>query len=202
MCDVPDDYCRMQEHFGRIDDKCGGPNNFDVPLQVQVDWHRWAHARTMSQGYFRGDSYKWLIDEDLVVRDVVISPYAPRMRLYPDGPSGLFPQNWPISVDPDELRLASTAAKILAALVMDDSDNKTSTDFLVPNYQVYESLGAEARIRAAANLVDLSQENIEVALEYAQEMVDEGQLQTHERVVERFLSLLEFRHNVMPCRLQ
>eukprot|EP00971_Amphidinium_carterae_P276159 5480020-Amphidinium_carterae.1 len=64
MCDTPEEYRLLQQHFDAIDAKCGSPNNMDVPMIVQAEWHKWAHTRTMNAGYFLGDSYKWEMDKE------------------------------------------------------------------------------------------------------------------------------------------
>eukprot|EP00971_Amphidinium_carterae_P181904 3609574-Amphidinium_carterae.1 len=65
MFDTPDDYRKMQHHFTGIDAKHGSPDNLDIPSQVQVDWSRWAHERTINAGYQSEDSQKWLMLKDL-----------------------------------------------------------------------------------------------------------------------------------------
>eukprot|EP00971_Amphidinium_carterae_P210336 4173212-Amphidinium_carterae.1 len=143
MCDTPDDYRKLQEHLEELDVRHGCPNNYDVPAQVQVDWHRWAHARTLNAGYFREDSYKWQMDKEVDLKSLV--------RVYPslvtrqptEVPTGLFPQNWPDPEEPAELSTDIVEAKILAALVMDDNDHRTSNDYLVPGFPVSVSTGAE-----------------------------------------------------------
>eukprot|EP00971_Amphidinium_carterae_P167645 3322112-Amphidinium_carterae.1 len=39
MCDAPDDYSKMKQHFESLDSRHGCPNNFKVPSRVYEDWH-------------------------------------------------------------------------------------------------------------------------------------------------------------------
>eukprot|EP00971_Amphidinium_carterae_P234582 4654994-Amphidinium_carterae.1 len=48
MCDTPEEYRQLQNHFEAIDNKCGPPDNMDVPLIVQAEWHKWSHTKTMN----------------------------------------------------------------------------------------------------------------------------------------------------------
>eukprot|EP00971_Amphidinium_carterae_P267392 5303917-Amphidinium_carterae.1 len=48
MCDTPEEYRMLQRHFDAIDSKCGPPDNMDVPMIVQAEWHKWSHTRTMN----------------------------------------------------------------------------------------------------------------------------------------------------------
>eukprot|EP00971_Amphidinium_carterae_P152257 3017731-Amphidinium_carterae.2 len=60
-----------------------------------------------------------------------------------DTPDGVFPQNWPDPDEPDEMNLEP---HLLAALVMDDYDNRTPPDQVFPNIPFRETLNMEGRI--------------------------------------------------------
>eukprot|EP00971_Amphidinium_carterae_P019641 387126-Amphidinium_carterae.1 len=51
-------------------------------------------------------------------------------------PSGLFPQDWPVTEDPDELEPEKAHPKVLAALIMDDYEHRGSTDYLSPSFPI------------------------------------------------------------------
>eukprot|EP00971_Amphidinium_carterae_P120345 2384699-Amphidinium_carterae.1 len=123
MCDMPEDFRRMQDHFEALDAKYGCPYHYEVPMQVQVDWHKWAHTRNLNAGYFRGDSYKWQLDNVVDVQSLMRINPPLSTRPPTETPNGLFPQNWPDLEEPEELSSDVTKAKILAALVMEDNDH-------------------------------------------------------------------------------
>eukprot|EP00971_Amphidinium_carterae_P350650 6491669-Amphidinium_carterae.3 len=76
MCDTREDYRTLQNHFTAVDNKHGEPDNFDVPSQVHVDWCRWAHERTVNEGYSPEDSHKWLLERELILKDFTQSMNA------------------------------------------------------------------------------------------------------------------------------
>eukprot|EP00971_Amphidinium_carterae_P018359 362094-Amphidinium_carterae.1 len=125
MCDNKEDYRKMQNHFEGIDVNYNCPDTLDVPSQVQVDWSRWAHERTVNAGYLPEDSHKWLLERDLDWKAVVKGMPPPMIRNQFSSPDGLFAQNWPNPDEPDEMR---TESHLLAAIVMDDYDNRIPTD--------------------------------------------------------------------------
>eukprot|EP00971_Amphidinium_carterae_P022319 440245-Amphidinium_carterae.1 len=134
---MPEDYCKMQHHFDAIDVEHGCPHTLEAPSKVILNWSRWAHAKALNVGYFRGDSYKWLLDKEVNVRTLEMDKPSFMKRHPVDTPDGLFPQNWPEPEEPNEMR---TEAQLLAALVMDDYDHRTSTDFVAPTSQCMKSL--------------------------------------------------------------
>eukprot|EP00971_Amphidinium_carterae_P352225 6492495-Amphidinium_carterae.2 len=166
MCDTPEEFRLLQQHFEAIDVKCGSPNAMDVPMIVQTEWHKWAHTRTMNAGYFLGDSYKWEMDKEVNMHNLM-SIYPPlSTRPEKETPNGVFPQSWP-PVDPEEPEPDKTHAKILAVLVMDDYEHRSTTDYLSPGFPVSEHVVPEQRIRRAPLV-----------------LVDEGRVQYQERVLQ------------------
>eukprot|EP00971_Amphidinium_carterae_P167295 3315060-Amphidinium_carterae.1 len=165
MCDTPEDYRKMQHHFEKIDVEYGCPNTLEAPSQVILNWSRWAHARALNAGCFRGDSYKWLLEKEVNVRSLEMDKPSFMKRHPVDTPDGLFPQNWLEPEEPDEMR---TEAQLLAALVLDDYDHRASTDFVAPNVPVYEELDVEARIREAGLWFELPSTQVEAALTHTQ----------------------------------
>eukprot|EP00971_Amphidinium_carterae_P134007 2655328-Amphidinium_carterae.1 len=184
MCDAPEEYRTLQQHFDAIDDKCGSPHNMDVPLIVQADWHKWSHSRTMNAGYFLGDSYKWAMDmEDSMLNLMRINPPL-STRPPKQTPNGLFPQNWLVPEHPDELEPVKAHSKVLAALIMDDYEHRSSTDYLSPGFPISQFTVPEQRIRRAGHWMDLSYNEVDIALEYAQVLVDEERVQYQGRVLQ------------------
>eukprot|EP00971_Amphidinium_carterae_P155344 3080872-Amphidinium_carterae.1 len=167
----------MQNHFEGIDVRYGCPDTLDVPPQVQVDWSRWAHERTVNAGYLPEDSHKWLLERDLDWKALVKGMPPPMMRNQFDSPDGLFPQNWPDPDEPDEMR---TESLLLAALVMDDYDNRIPTDQVFPYVPFRETLDAEGRIREAGLLMGVPSAQVETALVFAQERVRSRIVQQNE----------------------
>eukprot|EP00971_Amphidinium_carterae_P147509 2923074-Amphidinium_carterae.1 len=72
------------------------------------------------------------MDKEVDLKSLVRVNPSLATRQPAETPTGLFPQNWPDPEEPEELRPDITEAKIFAALVMDDNDHRTSTDYLVP----------------------------------------------------------------------
>eukprot|EP00971_Amphidinium_carterae_P259655 5152201-Amphidinium_carterae.1 len=64
---------------------------------------------------------------------------------------------------------------------MDDYEHRTSTDYLSPSFPVSEHTVPEQRIRRAGHWMDLPYEQVDIALAYAQVLVDEGRVQYQER---------------------
>eukprot|EP00971_Amphidinium_carterae_P184497 3662719-Amphidinium_carterae.1 len=184
MCEEPKEYRLLQRRFDAIDVKCGCPDNMDVPMLVQAEWHKWAHARTLNAGYFLGESYKWEIDQEVSMQNLmrINSPLTTRQEK--TSPSGLFPQSWPSPEESDELEPEKANAKILAALVMDDYDHRSATDYLSPGFPVSEHVVPEQRIRRAGHWLDLTYDEVDTALEYAQVLVDEGRVQCKGKVLQ------------------
>eukprot|EP00971_Amphidinium_carterae_P346757 6488426-Amphidinium_carterae.1 len=76
-------------------------------------------------------------------------------RPHKETPNGVFPQSWPNPEDPEELEPEIAHAKILAAVVMDDYEHRTSSDYLSPSFPVSEHSVPEQRIRRAGHWMDL-----------------------------------------------
>eukprot|EP00971_Amphidinium_carterae_P339419 6477238-Amphidinium_carterae.1 len=176
MCDTHEECRLLHQHFVDIDVKCGGPSTMDVPLTIETEWHKWAHTRSLNAGYFPGDSYKWELGKEVLLDNLmsIVPPLS--IRPAKEAPNGLFPQSWP-PVDPEEPEPDKTDAQILAALVMDDYEHRSSNDYLSPGFPVAEHLDPEQRIRQAGQWLDLSDEHMEIALTHAQVLVDEGKVQ-------------------------
>eukprot|EP00971_Amphidinium_carterae_P096054 1900824-Amphidinium_carterae.1 len=96
-------------------------------------------------------------------------------------PSGLFPQSWPLPEHPDELEPVKAHPKVLAALIMDDHEHRGSTDYLSPSFPISQHAVPEQRIRRAGHWMDLSYDEVDNALDYAQVLVDEGRVQYQEK---------------------
>eukprot|EP00971_Amphidinium_carterae_P172828 3425918-Amphidinium_carterae.2 len=138
--------------FETLDRKHGEPHNYDVPSQVHVDWCRWAHEKTVNARYSPDDSHTWLLERELELKDVVKGMPPLTLRRQFSSPAGLFPQNWPDPDAPDEMNVDS---HLLAALVMDDYDNR------IPSDQV----------------------QVQAAVTYAHERVETQNVQDNERYV-------------------
>eukprot|EP00971_Amphidinium_carterae_P244076 4846504-Amphidinium_carterae.1 len=149
MCDTPEDFRKMQHYFNTMDFPYGTPDDLEIPSQVRVDWSRWAHERTVNAGYMSDDSQKWLLEKDLDWKVLEKGNPPPTLRHQFNTPDGLFPQNWPDPDEPDEMNIES---HLLAALVMDDYDNRVPTDQVFPNIPFREMLNAEGRILAYREL--------------------------------------------------
>eukprot|EP00971_Amphidinium_carterae_P171725 3404847-Amphidinium_carterae.1 len=67
---------------------------------------------------------------------------------------------------------------------MDDYEHRGSTDYLSPSFPISQSTVPEQRIRRAGHWMDLSYDEVDTALEYAQVLVDEGRVQYQERVLQ------------------
>eukprot|EP00971_Amphidinium_carterae_P091223 1805857-Amphidinium_carterae.2 len=80
--------------------------------------------------------------------------------------------SWP-PVDPDEPEPDKTHAKILAALVMDDYEHRSDIDYLSPGFPIFKHVVPEQRIRRADHWLDLPDNQVDIALDYAQETIDE-----------------------------
>eukprot|EP00971_Amphidinium_carterae_P283773 5633860-Amphidinium_carterae.2 len=184
MCDTHEECHLLHQHFEGIDAKCGAPNTMDVPLSIQTKWHKWAHTRSMNAGYFLGDSYRWKMGKEVLMDNLmsIVSPLSLRPAKEP--PSGLFPQSWP-PVDPTEPEPETAPYKILATLVMDDYEHYSTTDFLSPGFPLSAHLGPKQRIRRAGHWLDLSYDHINIALAYAQVLVDEGRVKYQGTVLQR-----------------
>eukprot|EP00971_Amphidinium_carterae_P192465 3819227-Amphidinium_carterae.1 len=116
----------MTEFFATLDKAYGISDDRLISSQVKVDWCRWAHERTINAGYNANDSHKWLLKRKLDWKIVAKETSSPVLRQQFNLPDGLFPQNWPKpDEDPSKARRKS---HIIAALIMDDHDNQTSTD--------------------------------------------------------------------------
>eukprot|EP00971_Amphidinium_carterae_P046255 910419-Amphidinium_carterae.1 len=125
MCDQPSDFDRLKEFFATIDKAHGVPDDRLIPTQVKVDWYRWAHEKTMNAGYEARDSHKWLLERELEWETITPGPPPSVLRQQFDSPDGVFPQNWPA---PDEdVSEAQRESHIVAALIMDDYDNRVPT---------------------------------------------------------------------------
>eukprot|EP00971_Amphidinium_carterae_P257716 5115619-Amphidinium_carterae.1 len=184
MCDTHEECLLLHQHFEGIDAKCGGPSTMDVPLTIRTEWHRWAHTRSMNAGYFLGDSYNWEMGKEVLL-DNLMSIFPPlSTRLVKEAPDGLFPQSWP-PVVPDEPKPDKTLAQILATLVMDDYEHRSTNDYLSPGFPLAQHLDPEQRIRRAGHWLDLPYEEMEIALSYAQILVDEGKVQYQGTVRQR-----------------
>eukprot|EP00971_Amphidinium_carterae_P179690 3563761-Amphidinium_carterae.1 len=167
-------------HFTAVDNKHGEPDNFDVPSQVHVDWCRWAHERTVNEGYSPEDSHKWLLERELYLKDVVKGMPPPTLRRQLASPDGLFPQNWPDPDAPDEM---NTDSHLLAALVLDDYDHRVPSNQVFPNVNFRDTLDAEGRIREAGLLMGVPANQVQDAVVYAQERVRSQEVQQNERYV-------------------
>eukprot|EP00971_Amphidinium_carterae_P191430 3798421-Amphidinium_carterae.1 len=180
MCDRPEDYHKVRDHFHVIDLKHGPPDDLDIPAQVRVNWGRWAHERTVNAGYQQEDSHKWLLERDLDWKILEKGNPPSEMRQQFDSPDGLFPQNWPEPDEPDEMDCES---HLIAALVMDDYDNQVPSDQVFPNVPFRETLNAEGRIRESARLLGVQRAQLDTALTYAQGRAYTGNVQANERFV-------------------
>eukprot|EP00971_Amphidinium_carterae_P140100 2776199-Amphidinium_carterae.1 len=180
MCDKPEDYNRVKDHFHVIDLKHGPPDDLVIPAQVRVDWGRWAHERTVNAGYQQEESQKWLLERDLHWKAIVKGDPPLEMRQQFNSPDGLFPQNWPEPDEPDEMDYES---HLVAALVMDDYDNHVPSGQVFPNVPFRETLNAEGRSRETALLLGLQRAQLDTALTYAQERAHTVMVQANERFV-------------------
>eukprot|EP00971_Amphidinium_carterae_P138409 2742684-Amphidinium_carterae.1 len=116
--------------------------------------------RTVNACYLPEDSQAWLLEKDLDWKALVKGMPPPVMRNRFSSPDGLFPQSWPDPDEPDEMR---TDSHLLAALVMDDYDNRAPTDQVFPNVPFSATLDVEGRIR------EMPSAQVESALTYAQD---------------------------------
>eukprot|EP00971_Amphidinium_carterae_P126972 2515720-Amphidinium_carterae.2 len=176
MCDTKEEYAKLTDHFRALDLRHGVPDNYDVPSQVHVDWARWAHERTVNEGYLQEDSYKWLLMKELTLADVVKGMPPPTMRNQFQSPHGLYPQNWP---DPDAPGELNTDAHMMAALVMDDYDHRIPIEQVFPFVPFHEVLDPAGLIREAGLLMAMPDADVQAALTYAQERLRIQELRMH-----------------------
>eukprot|EP00971_Amphidinium_carterae_P025474 502683-Amphidinium_carterae.1 len=79
----------------------------------------------MNAGFEASDSHKWLLERELEWQTLTPGPPPSTLRQQFDSPDGVFPQNWPA---PDEdISEAQRESHIVAALIMDDHDNRVPT---------------------------------------------------------------------------
>eukprot|EP00971_Amphidinium_carterae_P262281 5202460-Amphidinium_carterae.1 len=67
---------------------------------------------------------------------------------------------------------------------MDDYKHRASTDYLSPSFPVLRSTVPEQRIRRAGHWLDLFDKEVDIALKYAQVLVDEERVQYQGRVLQ------------------
>eukprot|EP00971_Amphidinium_carterae_P103959 2058852-Amphidinium_carterae.1 len=67
---------------------------------------------------------------------------------------------------------------------MDDYEHRGSTDYLSPSFPISQYAVPEQRIRRAGHWMDLSYDEVDNALDYAQVLADEGRVQYQEKVLQ------------------
>eukprot|EP00971_Amphidinium_carterae_P158253 3137160-Amphidinium_carterae.4 len=183
MCETNADHRTLQEQFAELDAKHGPPHSWNVLAQVHVDWCRWAHERSVNEGYSTDDSQRWLLERDMELKDVIKGMPPPTLRQSFASPHGLFPQNWPEPDAPDEMNTDTHlfAALVTLSLVMDDYDNRTAGDQVFPNNDFRSTLTPEGMVREAGLLMAVPDSQVQAAVVYAHERVSRQEEERAER---------------------
>eukprot|EP00971_Amphidinium_carterae_P209904 4163725-Amphidinium_carterae.1 len=135
----------------------------------------------MNAGYEASDSHKWLLERDLDWKILTKGTPPPVLRQQFDPPDGLFPQNWP---EPDEdISEAQRESHIVAALIMDDYDNRVPSTGVFPDVPFQQTLNLEGRILEASVVYGLQPDQIGSALNQAHGREVEIDVQANERFV-------------------
>eukprot|EP00971_Amphidinium_carterae_P318109 6323571-Amphidinium_carterae.1 len=136
QCDNEKELTTLTELHRLLDGPYGLPCGLEQPNDVLIDWCKWAHAKSVNNGFLPEQSRQHLIDglEDATVEHVTKNvPLEGRQRrIAPDAPTGVFPWNWPkpeVEESHDSYRDA-----INIALIMEDIDNQCE----VPHEELYK----------------------------------------------------------------
>eukprot|EP00971_Amphidinium_carterae_P047791 941059-Amphidinium_carterae.1 len=159
----------------------GTPNDLHIPMQVKVDWSRWAHERTVNAGFNTEDSHKWLLERELDWKIVAKGNPPPMLRQQFTTPDGLFPQNWPVPDEGEDSNAAHHESYLVAALIMDDYDNQVPPDQVFPEVPFRANLNLEGRLMEASILYGMQRTQLETAISLAQERARVLNVQDNER---------------------